>query len=232
MFPCNRFLFIFFGTTFLAKLKKRRYCEEISETIDSGLIQENYNIKPNADAGKDQTTFIDDEVTLDGSKSSDPEEGILDFDWDYGDESGYTGYEEVESHTYKELGKYTVTLTVTDDCGLLDTDKTIITVKHYFELTVNNHGWHETLDPFDYHNGDYEVKITLKNVSPETQTVWSTFFELITTDGVGYDWNGDDDNAPDSLGGGASATWTIYFDVPEEKTPVKIVYDDELEANL
>lgn len=208
------------------------WSDEVTATINSGLIKENYNKPPVADAGNDQTAFIDDEATLDGSKSNDPEGGDLDFEWDYGDDTTYTGSGETATHTYDKLGTFTVTLTVTDDCGLSDTDTVDIAVKHYFELTVNDHGWHETLDPFDYHAGDYEVSITMKNVCPDTKTVYSTFFELITSDGTGYGWNGDDDNAPESLGSGSSASWTIYFDVPEDKTPVKIVYDDTLEKSL
>ena len=95
-----------------------------------------------------------------------------------------------------------------------------------------NHGWYDSIDPFDYHYGDYEVTVKLKNNAAETKNVFTTFFDLYTSDNVGYDWDGDDDNAPDSLGPGGSATWTIYFDVPDGKTPVKIVYDTELEETL
>ena len=215
-----------------SSVPSKLYCEELFELIYSDLIEENYNEAPSANAGFDQNVFVEDEVSLDGSKSTDPEEGDLDFDWEYGDDTSYTGSSEIQTHTYYECGQYTVTLTVTDDCDLFDADKVKITVIHYFELTIIDHGWHEKIGPYDYHEGDYEVEVKLKNVCSETKDVWSTFFELITLDNIGYDWGGEDGDVPDSLGPGASATWTVYFDVPEGKTPVKIIYDEELEVSL
>lgn len=74
-------------------------------------------------------------VTFDGSGSSDPDGGIVSFEWDFGD--GTTGVGETTSHTYAEPGAYTVTLTVTDEDGLTGTDSLTVTVT---EPTVEPQG--------------------------------------------------------------------------------------------
>jgi len=55
-------------------------------------------------------------VLLDGSKSSDPDgDAIVSYEWNFGDGSTASG--PVVSHVYETAGKYTVTLTVTDEAG-------------------------------------------------------------------------------------------------------------------
>jgi PKD repeat protein len=56
---------------------------------------------------------------FDATGSSDPDGGIVAYDWDFGDGATSTGA--TASHTYADLGSATVTLTVTDDEGLTDT---------------------------------------------------------------------------------------------------------------
>ncbi|MCM8780109.1 MAG: PKD domain-containing protein, partial [Candidatus Omnitrophica bacterium] len=56
-------------------------------------------------------TFI-----FDGTKSYDPDGKIVSYAWDFGDGKRASG--EQVTHTYARTGKYTVTLTVTDDSGL------------------------------------------------------------------------------------------------------------------
>jgi uncharacterized repeat protein (TIGR01451 family) len=54
-------------------------------------------------------------VTVDGSISSDPGGSIVDWQWDFGDDS--TGAGVSDQHTYQDPGAYIVTLAVTDDDG-------------------------------------------------------------------------------------------------------------------
>jgi PKD repeat protein len=63
---------------------------------------------------------------FDASGSSDPEEAIASYDWDFGD--GHTGSGLAPSHTYAAVGTYSVALTVTDDAGASDTDVQTVTV--------------------------------------------------------------------------------------------------------
>ncbi len=56
-------------------------------------------------------TFI-----FDGTKSYDPDGKIVSYEWNFGD--GARGSGPTVTHTYKKSGRYTVTLTVTDDSSL------------------------------------------------------------------------------------------------------------------
>ena len=65
-------------------------------------------------------------VDFDAGLSSDPEDGMLSYLWDFGDGSSSTSV--APSHTYNEEGSFTAILTVSDQEGLSDKDQTIISV--------------------------------------------------------------------------------------------------------
>ena len=83
------------------------------------------NDPPVADASPDKQALVDQEVTFDGSGSSD-NIGIISYRWDFGDDSSATGI--TVSHAYSAEGTYIVTLTVMDAAGLWDTDEAEVTV--------------------------------------------------------------------------------------------------------
>jgi len=86
------------------------------------------NYYPTADAGSDRVVNEDETVNFDASASSDLNNDIVSYLWDFGDGSGGIGL--ATSTVYEKAGTYYVTLTVTDNDGAYDED--IITV------TVNN----------------------------------------------------------------------------------------------
>jgi len=90
------------------------------------------NQPPTASAGPDQLAEPGVPLSFDGSASSDPDGALVQYTWDFGD--GQQGQGEVVLHTYAAAGLYVVTLTVTDDGGLSDTDTLTARVE---EVVVN-----------------------------------------------------------------------------------------------
>lgn len=83
------------------------------------------NQSPVADAGVDQTAVVGAPVSFNASGSVD-DGSIVAYDWSFGDTTTGSGIS--PTHVYTATGTYTVTLTVTDDGGLADSDTTIVTV--------------------------------------------------------------------------------------------------------
>lgn len=79
------------------------------------------NLEPIADANGPYSGDAGVPIEFDGSGSGDDGE-IVSYEWDFGD--GETGTGETTFHIYATAGNYEVTLTVTDDGGLTDTDET------------------------------------------------------------------------------------------------------------
>ncbi len=65
-------------------------------------------------------------VAFDGADSTDPEQRIVGYQWDFGDGIKATGRR--ITHTYVDEGRFTATLTVTDDQGLTGTATLVIQV--------------------------------------------------------------------------------------------------------
>src|SRR5688572_26530774 len=74
------------------------------------------NQLPICNAGGPYSGNVNQEITFDGSGSSDPEDGKVDtYLWDFGD--GSTGSGTTPTHAYTSAGTFTVTLRVTDSVG-------------------------------------------------------------------------------------------------------------------
>ncbi|MEW6992652.1 starch-binding protein [Colwelliaceae bacterium MEBiC 14330] len=81
------------------------------------------NIAPTANAGNDVTIFEGENITFDGSGSSDFDGNIVSYTWS----NGLTG--STPSLAYDTAGTYEVSLTVTDNDGATSTDVLIVTVE-------------------------------------------------------------------------------------------------------
>ena len=102
---------------------------------------------PAADAGPDRTVCGNEEITFDGSASSDPDGDVLIFSWDFGDGSIASGI--TATHRYPASGgTYTVTMTVSDGQSSVS-DTAIVTVIDCTSsisgtITITYPGWSQT----------------------------------------------------------------------------------------
>ncbi len=98
--------------------------ENIEATDTVAVTIEEPNKAPIADTGGPYTVTAGEELTLDGSDSTDSDGEITEYNWDFGDESTGTG--EAPVHIYDEAGEYTITLTVKDDDGVVSDEATSV----------------------------------------------------------------------------------------------------------
>jgi hypothetical protein len=97
------------------------------------------NEAPIAIAGGPYNGPKDVPILFDGSKSSDPDGGIVSFEWDFGD--GTTSREVKPAHRYSQAGTYGVTLKVTDNHGVTSSSSTAATIEEQLptDFTLNCH---------------------------------------------------------------------------------------------
>ena len=91
-----------------------------SDATTATIVAVVVNTPPTADANGPYSAFVGDEITFDGSGSTDSDGAIVTYDWDFGDGSAELNAGSAPMHTYSTAGQYTVTLTVTDDDGESD----------------------------------------------------------------------------------------------------------------
>jgi PKD repeat protein len=80
------------------------------------------NIPPSSQPGGPYQGYAQVNLEFDGSKSTDPDGNITEYQWDLGDGTIKTG--NLISHAYEIIGNYTVTLTVTDDLSAVASNTT------------------------------------------------------------------------------------------------------------
>ncbi len=85
------------------------------------------NIRPVADAGYDQKVLVGETVQFDGSGSYNTDGIIISYEWIFGD--GTNGSGMIVNHTYYLADIYPVTLVISDDNGLKDTDTVEIMIQ-------------------------------------------------------------------------------------------------------
>ena len=102
-----------------------------------------FNWRPDADAGGPYFGDIGQELTFDASGSFAPNSNIISYVWDFGDDS--TGSGVTATHSYSERGVYTVGLTVTDDEDNVVTDETAAIIN----LWMEDDSWSYKVDDID-----------------------------------------------------------------------------------
>ena len=96
--------------------------QSTSTIADIGSV----TIRPTADAGGPYTAETSSTVPFDGTGSTDPDNAITQYDWDFGDGSQQSGA--TPTKAYANAGTYYVVLTVTDATGNADSTVTVATI--------------------------------------------------------------------------------------------------------
>ncbi len=84
------------------------------------------NLPPIANAGPNQSGQTGQLISFSSAGSLDPNGTITSYHWNFGD--GQTGMGATTTHAYSNSGVFTVTLTVTDNCGATGQDTAQVTV--------------------------------------------------------------------------------------------------------
>jgi len=93
------------------------------------IVVKNHNPQP--DAGSNQIAAEDQEVTFDGSGSSDPDDDLASYVWDFGDGNTQALYDDTPvTHSYPNTGRYVASLTVTDNDGAYARDFMLVNVRN------------------------------------------------------------------------------------------------------
>ncbi|ELZ81439.1 serine/threonine protein kinase [Haloferax larsenii JCM 13917] len=120
---------------------------------------------PTADAGTNQTLPLGSWVTFDASGSTDTNT-VSSYVWDFGD--GTTASGAVYNHTYRAVGTYTATVTVTDQSGNTDTDTVVVTVE---QSNAMFHGSLSNLGYYPNETGPTSAPIEAWNITDGTPMV-------------------------------------------------------------
>lgn len=139
------------------------FIDQRSPTPGIGILP---NQPPVANAGNDQRIILGQTVSFNSSNSYDPDGQIVSYYWDFGD--GEDSDEANPTHLYNGVGRFTVTLEVTDDSGATAQDQVIITVdwpSYSSDVVINellpNPGGEESTDEYIelWNKGDTPVDL-------------------------------------------------------------------------
>jgi glucose/arabinose dehydrogenase/PKD repeat protein len=151
-------------------------------------------------------------VTLDGSLSADPEGDELTYEWDLDGDGTFDATGVTVSHTYTELGQYTVRLRVTDPQGKAGITSQAVTVGNVAPTIALEH----PADGSFFAWGD-AVPYRFSVSDPEDGEV-PVCSRLSWTFGLGHDTHAH----PEVLGSGCAGAWTTPADAPEHGETEKL----------
>lgn len=111
------------------------------QRIDANVVGGNVTFAPNAppvaEAGDDRSARVGEEISFDGSASTDADGTVETYSWNFGD--GNTGDGAQVTHVYANTGSFNVTLTVTDDDGDTGVDTLVVNVQEALPPVIREH---------------------------------------------------------------------------------------------
>jgi PKD repeat protein len=128
--------------TYTVKLQVKDDAEATATNTTTSTINEQSaeTSPPIATANGPYTGLTYQNISFDGSGSYDIDGTITSYIWGFGDGTTGTGINPI--HIYNTSGLYNITLTVTDNDGLTNSDKTTVTI----ELDSDRDGWSDDME--------------------------------------------------------------------------------------
>jgi PKD repeat protein len=111
--------------------------QHIDANVVGGNVTFAPNVPPVAEAGDDRSARVGEEISFDGSASTDADGTVESYFWDFGDEN--TGDGAQVTHVYANTGSFNVTLTVTDDDGDTGVDTLVVNVLEGLPPVIREH---------------------------------------------------------------------------------------------
>ncbi|MFH1448112.1 MAG: PKD domain-containing protein [Candidatus Micrarchaeota archaeon] len=171
-------------------------CDYIVST--SPWVEIIINMPPVSIPGPDQELALGETAYFNGSASYDADGALVSYLWDFGDNETGTGV--YASHTYQNIGEYTVSLTVTDNLGAEDVNSLSVTIgspqaeyitispenatvgiggtREYTATAHNGHGdsWGVTSETeFSSDGGEFEGNLFTAGTTPGTYGVHAEY---------------------------------------------------------
>ncbi|MGE3181826.1 MAG: PKD domain-containing protein, partial [Phycisphaerae bacterium] len=150
-------------------------------------------------------------IKFNADRSIDPEGGVLDFTWDFGDGSSLVRGVSSTEHTFQSVGTFTVTLTAEDVLGQVDTASIAVTV---------------TGDPATRNQAPVaRISTNSRQGSAPFTATFDARDSRDPEDGsnLTYEWNFDDPDSDDNTATGSVVTHT--FEKPQAYDVVLRVFD-------
>jgi PKD repeat protein len=148
--------------------------------------------QPFANAGGPYIADIGEPVQFNGTGSKDEDGIIVNYHWNFGDGNAGTGVS--PTHSYSDTGTYHVTLTVTDDNGLVDSTIAIAAIGNPFvqitrpNVTDDSLGGLDTIKWTAYDATDSTDLDIYLYYSPDTGQTWYQIAGLLENTGF-YAWS-------------------------------------------
>jgi PKD repeat protein len=125
-----------------------------------------------------ETPIVKETITFTSTSTDD--DAIVEWDWDFGDKKSGSG--ETTTHYYGKAGDYTVTLTVTDDEGKVDSFFDVVTVLPKpgpkGATILKTAATHHIVDYSQYGEKKTVLKVWIKNLNPLDKTTVRVIFKV------------------------------------------------------
>lgn len=196
-----------------------------SLNIDGSMIvwadydPDSFNWPPVADAGGSYGAHPGEELEFDASESFGYDGEIIKYNWDFGDGTNGTGVN--PTHTYEEVGKYTVKLTISDVNNSIATDTTYVWIQE-----SNTPPEEPKIDGPPSGPAGIEHSYTIVSEDSEGNDIW---YLVDWGDGTVEDWTGPFASGEEAI---ISHTWSAQGDYTVSTIPKDVFGDEGPEGTL